>query len=267
MTNLYDVTRAEFSALVNDLSALNAPNNSIFELVPKDQHLLIAGATGAGKSVFLNGLICELLKTSPFETWLILIDPKKTELTDYKDLPHTMTYASDSETIVNVFNFACNLMGKRFQRMQKRGLKNYDGAHVYIIIDELAPLMLNDKKRIEPLLNDLMLLGRAARVHIIACTQRATASVIGSVLKANIVHRIALRTSTKQESRNILEVAGAEKLPRHGTCVYSDGIDYTRHDVPMVDALTVQSLIDGWEDWERDRKKNPLTRLKRLLNI
>ena len=135
-------------------------------------HLLIAGATGSGKSVALNGIITSLLMTrSPFRCQFVLIDPKKVELADYASLPPVARYASDHPDIVRALQWAVEETDRRFTVMQTQGAREYDGSDLYVIIDELADLMVSIKKETLPLLQRLAQIGRAARVHIIACTQ------------------------------------------------------------------------------------------------
>ena len=249
---LYDVSLAEFEQLQADIEQLNGGGGKgVLAALPHDQHILIAGATGAGKSVLLNGFINELLQESPYAEWLLLIDPKQVELSHLKQAPHTLTYASTRVDIVKALQLANKIMNKRFKEMQKRKLTLYDGGRLHVVIDELANLMIDNKKEVEPLLSQLLILGRAAKISVVACTQRATASVVSNLVKANIVHRVALRTATRQESRNILEQGGAEKLPRCGECIYFDGIDYTNFSVPLVDKDVIIKSIKMWRDSQK----------------
>lgn len=186
----------------------------------KQPHLLIAGATGSGKSVLINTLIYIALYHSPATIKFILIDPKRVELIDYKTLPHVIKYASEPAEIVAVLCYAVSLMERRFKEMQRRELKEYDGSHVYIIIDEFADLMTTQKRETMPLLIRLAQLGRAARVHLIVATQRPTRDIINGSIKVNMDSRVALRCPTAQDSRNIINIKGAETLPRYGYGYY-----------------------------------------------
>lgn len=256
---LFELSRCEFDQLQDDVEQLNDKGGKgVLAALPHDQHILIAGATGAGKSVLLNGYINELLQRSPYAEWLILIDPKQVELSYLKQVPHTLTYASARVDVVKSLQFANKVMQKRFKEMQKRNLTTYDGGTIHIIIDELANLMIDNRKEVEPLLSQILILGRAANVYVVACTQRATASVVSNLVKANIVHRVALRTATRQESRNILEQGGAEKLPRYGECIYFDGIELTNYSVPMIGRDVVVKSINEW-----NTKTNKKRRLRK----
>ena len=177
-------------------------------------HLLIAGATGSGKSVALNGIIHSLLMTqSPFNCQFVLIDPKKVELSQYRMLPHTAQYASEHPDIVHALQWAVDETDRRFSVMQKREIREYDGPHLYVIIDELADLMVSIKKETLPFLQRLAQIGRAARVHLIACTQNVLAVTIPTVLKCNFSAILGLRTANKQQSRFLISESGCEMLP------------------------------------------------------
>lgn len=177
-------------------------------------HLLIAGATGSGKSVALNGIIHSLLlKKSPYTCRFVLIDPKKVELIQYADLPHTARYASEGSDIVRALQWANDETDMRFSYMQRHGIKEYDGSNLYVIIDELADLMTTMKKETLPLLQRLAQIGRAALVHCICCTQNVLAVTIPTVLKCNFPTVLGLRTANKQQSRFLITEGGCETLP------------------------------------------------------
>ena len=177
-------------------------------------HLLIAGATGSGKSVALNGIIHSLLMTqSPFRCQFVLIDPKKVELIHYAVLPHTVRYAAEHPDIVRALSWAVEETDRRFSAMQRHGIREYDGPHLYVIIDELADLMVSIKKETLPLLQRLAQVGRAARVHVIACSQNILAQTIPTVLKCNFSTILGLRTCNAQQSRFLISATGCEMLP------------------------------------------------------
>lgn len=177
-------------------------------------HLLIAGATGSGKSVALNGIITSLLMTqSPFRCQFVLIDPKKVELIQYANLPHIARYASEHPDIVRSLQWAVEETDRRFSYMQRQGIREFDGPHLYVVIDELADLMVSIKKETLPLLQRLAQVGRAARVHLIACTQNVLAVTIPTVLKCNFSTVLGLRTCNTQQSRFLISASGCEMLP------------------------------------------------------
>lgn len=183
-------------------------------------HVLIAGATGSGKSTLLNTVIYTALLFAPPEKQFILIDPKRVELIDYASLPHTIIRATEPHQIATALTGAVSLIEDRYKRLEKRRAKLYDGSDVYIIIDELADLLTVDKKTYLPLLQRISQIGRAARVHLIAATQRPTKDILSGQLKVNLDARLALRTTSRQDSRNIIETPGAELLPRYGQGLY-----------------------------------------------
>jgi S-DNA-T family DNA segregation ATPase FtsK/SpoIIIE len=194
-------------------------------------HLLIAGATGSGKSVCLNCIITSLLyKLSPDILRFILIDPKMLELTAYNDLPHLekpvvteMKYAEKvlAESVVE--------MEDRYRRLAKTGVRNIKDfneaskeplPYVVIIVDELADLMMIGSTRIETLVTRLAQMARAVGIHLILATQRPSVDVITGLIKANFSTRIAFQVATKVDSRTILDLNGAEKLIGRGDMLY-----------------------------------------------
>lgn len=187
----------------------------------KQPHLLIAGATGSGKSVVINGIIQSLLACEfPNTAQFILIDPKRVELVMYRDLPHTLRYASEISEMIQALRYALFAIDDRYKAMQKQGLRKWTDGDVYIFIDELADLMTTCKKDVQPLIQRIAQVGRAAGVHIIAATQCPLASVIPTAIKVNFDARVGLRTRSAQDSRNILGQTGCETLPRYGFGYY-----------------------------------------------
>lgn len=212
----------------------------------KQPHLLIAGATGSGKSVIVNNLIYTALVQPPTECQFILIDPKRVELHDYKRLSHTLAYASEPDTMVQALEKAMQIVESRYRKMQFQRVKSCKNGHVYVIIDELADLMTTNKKQVQPLIQRLCQIGRAANVHVIACTQCPLATVIPTPIKVNFDARIGLRTRSAQDSRNILGHTGCELLPRYGQCYYMrpEGLDL--YNVPMHTPDEIRARIKHW---------------------
>ena len=213
----------------------------------KQPHLLVAGATGSGKSVVVNGIIYTALYEAPDAVQLILIDPKRVELVEYKNLPHTITYASEPADMVQALNTAMQITERRYKVMQAQGVKKYQGGAVYVVIDELADLMTTDRRHVQPLLQRLCQIGRAANVHIIAATQCPLATVIPTPIKVNFDARVALRTRSAQDSRNILGVKGCELLPRYGQGYYMTPDGLTLYNIPMQDPASVKTMLDYWK--------------------
>lgn len=226
--------------------------STLYADMAKQPHLLIAGATGSGKSVVENGVIHAILtNNSPATARLILVDPKRVELSQYKALPHTLCYASDGKAATQALQYAIEIMEGRYSAMQKAGVRRYDGADVYVLIDELADLMLTDKKAVQPLIQRIAQLGRAARIHLIVCTQCPLAKVIPTEIKCNLDARVGLRTRSAQDSRNILGVTGCESLPRYGKGFYMTPEGMKLHDMPLIPDAWQTALIDYWTDKRR----------------
>lgn len=224
----------------------------LFSDMLRQSHLLIAGASGSGKSVLVNGLICTMLYDSPFNQpggkQFILIDPKRTELSPYKGLPHCKYYASEPDDMINALEYAVGLTERRYERMEEYGLRMYEGSDIYVVIEELADLMTTMKRRVQPLIQRLCQIARAARVHVIAVTQCPLREILCTPIKVNFDGIVALRTRCAQDSRNIIGASGAELLPRYGECLYltPDRICIERCVVPYVDEHEQQQLITWW---------------------
>lgn len=209
-------------------------------------HLLIAGATGSGKSVAINGIMHSALFNSPAKVGFILIDPKRVELCEYKRLPHTLYYASEPQEMVRALEYAIGITETRYKAMQRQGKRKFDGSDIYVIIDELADLMTTNKRQVQPLLQRLCQIGRACKLHVIAATQCPLASVLTTPVKVNFDARLGLRTRSAQDSRNILGYAGLETLPRYGQGVYMTPDEDELYNIPMIPDNERQRLIDYW---------------------
>ena len=197
----------------------------------KMPHLLIAGATGSGKSVCVNTIITSLLyKSSPEGVKLLLIDPKVVELAHYNGIPHLLSpVVTDPKKASNALNWAVNEMNKRYQLFAENGVKDIAGYNrkcenkmhkIVIIIDELADLMMACGNEVEDYICRLAQMARAAGMHLIIATQRPSVDVITGIIKANIPSRIAFAVSSQTDSRTILDMGGAEKLLGKGDMLY-----------------------------------------------
>lgn len=216
-------------------------------------HLLIGGTTGSGKSVLVNGLIYTALFRAPSAVQFILIDPKRVELVEYKPLPHVLRYASEPDTMTAALDLAMNTTESRFTVMQSEGVKKWRGGDLYVIIDELADLMTTNRKTVQPLLQRLCQIGRAARVHVVACTQTPISAVIPTQIKVNFDSRFILRTRTAQDSRNLMDRTGAELLPRYGQAYYStpEYIPPALVTVPMIPDNEISARVSWWMNQAR----------------
>lgn len=176
-------------------------------------HTLIAGVSGSGKSYVENKLIKNLLEK---EAALILLDPKKVELIEYKNNPKVVRYASEVDDCIDCLYEAESEMIDRYRVMQEKGLKDYDGGPLYVVIDEIAPLARGEsKKEVRERLYQLSSLGRAAKVFLIICTQRSTADVLPRDIVVNL-DIVCLRQRKPVDSRELIGIPDACKLPRIG---------------------------------------------------
>ncbi len=194
-------------------------------------HLLIAGATGTGKSVGINSLIISFLyRNSPEELRLIVIDPKRVELNLYNGIPHLLTpVITDYDKAVNALKWAVNEMDRRYhvlEEAKKRNIKEYNAKiedrlpYIVIIVDELADLMAVAQADVEAAIVRLAQMARAVGVHLVLATQHPSVNIITGVIKANITARIAFAVSSNMNSRVILDEGGAEKLLGSGDMLY-----------------------------------------------
>ena len=232
------------------------PEGTIYGLYSnmlEQPHLLIAGATGSGKSVVINGLVY----TSLLSPWgcqeggkeFILIDPKRVELCAYQDLPHTLFYASEPNDISYSLKLALDIIDNRYKEMQANRLRKFDGGDLYIIIDEFADLMTTQKKTVVPLIQRIAQIGRASKVHLIIATQTPIAQVLPTEIKCNFDARVALRTRSAQDSRNILGETGAESLPRYGECYYMIPEGTFQTDVPYIPEEELDRVTRHWNPY------------------
>ena len=219
---------------------------SLYADMLQQTHLLIAGATGSGKSVVINGIISTSLKDSPAQVQYIFIDPKRVELAQYKRLPHCITYASEPNSMVQALQTALDIINDRYKAMQRQGARKYTGSHIYVVIDELADLMTTNRRQVQPLIQRIAQIGRAANVHIIAATQCPLSAVIPTPIKVNFDSRVGLRTRSKQDSRNILGCGGCELLPSYGQGYYMTAQGIELYKIPMYDQTTTSALIQHW---------------------
>lgn len=218
----------------------------LFKDMSAQTHLLVAGATGSGKSVIVNGIITTLLYRLPGQAEFILIDPKRVELSPYKNLPHTIKYASEPKDMISALQLAMKITNNRYREMEKKGERKYSGGDLYVIIDEFADLMTTNKRAVAPLIQRLAQIGRASKVHIILCTQTPIAKVIPTEIKCNFDSRVGLRTRSAQDSRNILGYSGLEELPLYGQGVYMTPSGDTLYKIPYVDEDEQKRLINHW---------------------
>jgi len=195
-------------------------------------HVLIAGSTGSGKSVAINSFIATILfRTSPTEVKLILVDPKRVELTQYNGIPHLLTpVITDPEKVISALKWAIEEMERRYKLFAQIGARNIEIynemsgfqalPYIVIIIDELADIMLFAPSEVEDTITRIAQMARATGIHLIVSTQRPSVDVITGLIKANIPCRIAFNVSSMVDSRVIIDMPGAEKLLGRGDMLY-----------------------------------------------
>ena len=238
-------------------------------------HLLIAGSTGTGKSVFLNSLIVSMLyKATPDELKMVMVDPKRLELGLYEDIPHLLApVVTDPKVASNVLRNAVREMERRLKLLAQRGVRNIEQYNrtfakgqslslfenldqeehkplplIVVIIDELADLMMVDTTNVEESITRLAQMARAVGIHLILATQRPSVDVITGLIKANFPARISFRVAGKVDSRTILDSNGAESLLGRGDMLYLPAGSSRLHRIhgPLVSEEEIASLCDFW---------------------
>ncbi len=209
---------------------------SIVGDIARMPHVLIAGATGSGKSVCINCMICSILyRAKPEEVRMIMIDPKQVELSVYNDIPHLLVpVVTDPKKAAGALNWAVIEMESRYRKFADSGVRDIKGynkhcaatgeammSQIVIIVDELADLMMTARKDVESAICRLAQLARAAGMHLVVATQRPSVDVITGLIKANIPSRIAFKVTSQVDSRTILDISGAEKLVGKGDMLFA----------------------------------------------
>lgn len=220
-------------------------------------HLLIAGATGAGKTVCVNSLISSMLfKAKPDQLKFILVDPKMVELAPFADIPHLIhPIISESKKAFAALNWAVGEMEQRYKKLAKEGARNIDAynrkvsekmPYIVIIVDELADLMTVARESIETAIQRLAQLSRAVGIHLILATQRPSVDVITGVIKANFPSRISFKVSSRVDSRTVLDSMGAEKLLGKGDLLFlhPGSVKLTRGQGSFIDDYDIEQLAD-----------------------
>ncbi len=243
-------------------------------------HLLIAGSTGTGKSVFINSLLMGMLyKSTPEELKLVLVDPKQVELGMYADIPHLLTpVVTDPKVAANVLRNATREMERRLKLLAGRSVRNiaqynqtFEKGHslslfdnveeeeakplpyVVIVIDELADLMMVDTNGVEESITRLAQMARAVGIHLILATQRPSVDVITGLIKANFPARISFRVASKIDSRTILDANGSESLLGKGDMLYLPAGSSRLHRIhgPYVHESEVAAVCEFWREQAR----------------
>ncbi len=211
---------------------LDVSGNAVITDIGGMPHVLVAGTTGSGKSVLINSWICSLLfRTTPQEVRIIMVDPKRVELTGYNGIPHLLTpVIVEPDKILSALRWAMNEMETRYKQFAEVGVRNIDAfnelsgfqsmSFIVIFIDELADLMAYAPVEVEDAICRLAQMARATGIHLVVSTQRPSVDVITGLIKANIPSRIAFNVSSMVDSRVIIDMPGAEKLLGRGDMLY-----------------------------------------------
>jgi len=232
----------------------------VFGDLGKMPHLLVAGATGSGKSVCLNGIIASLLvSATPDQVQMLFIDPKRVELTIYNGIPHLIKPAiTDAKLAAGALYEMTREMDTRYERFAKAGVRKIEEYNakfpdeklpfIVIVIDELADLMLIAPAKVETTICRLAQLARATGIHLVVATQRPSVDVITGIIKANIPSRIAFAVSSQIDSRTILDMGGAERLLGRGDMLYLpiDAPKPVRAQGALITGAEVTRLVEFW---------------------
>ena len=239
----------------------------------KMPHLLIAGATGSGKSVCLNAIVnCLLMHATPDEVRLLMVDPKRVELVPYNNVPHLLCPVMvDAEKVVGLLQFVIKEMDERYRKFAAAGVRNIDGYNRspkvqerlpfwVLVIDELADLMMVAPYEVERSLCRLAQLARATGIHLVVATQRPSVDVVTGLIKANFPTRISFAVTSQIDSRTILDSAGAEKLLGRGDMLYmaTDAAKPRRVQGTYVSDADVERIVEYWSS-ERFQHLRPPT--------
>ena len=226
----------------------------------KMPHLLIAGATGSGKSVCINTIVsCLIMQKTPAELRLLLIDPKRVELTPYNGIPHLLTsVVVETDQVVGLLKGTIREMLDRYRRLEELGVRNIEAYNekmtekmpfLVVGIDELADLMMSASFDVEQSLCRLAQLGRATGIHLIVATQRPSVDVVTGLIKANFPSRLSFGVSSQVDSRTILDTAGAEKLLGRGDMLYLplDASMPVRAQNVFISDGEIENLVNSWQ--------------------
>lgn len=236
---------------------LDVAGKPVVATISKMPHVLIAGQTGSGKSVCLNAFLASILfRASPAEVKLILVDPKRVELTGYNGIPHLLTpVIVEPEKVVSALRWILSEMDRRYKLFAEAGVRNIDGynemsgfqalPYILLVIDELADIMLFSPAEVEDAVTRIAQMSRATGIHMVLATQRPSVDVITGLIKANIPFRIAFAVSSLIDSRVILDTPGAEKLLGRGDMLYlsADQAKPTRIQGAFVTDKEVNALV------------------------
>ncbi|MCL2149755.1 MAG: DNA translocase FtsK [Dehalococcoidia bacterium] len=255
-----------------------AGGEAVSDDLAKMPHLLIAGATGSGKTVCLNAVICCLLmNNSPFDTKFVLIDPKRVELTPFNSLPHLAApVIVDTDKALAAMRWLNAEMDNRYKKLASAGARNIEGfnrdkagaekmPNIVLVIDELADLMMAGFDEVEHILCRLAQLARAVGIHLVVATQRPSVDVITGLIKANFPTRISFAVTSQVDSRTVLDMVGAEKLLGHGDMLFAptDAAKPKRLQGCYVSDPEVERLVYFWNSQKKE--DTPLIKMEDII--
>ncbi len=249
--------------------------------IAKMPHCLIAGATGSGKSVCINNFIVSLLyRNNPGELKMIMVDPKRVELSIYNGIPHLLTpVINEVQPTINALRWAVNEMDERYKLLSashKRDIKSYNASvlvnqlpYIVIIIDELADLMVVAPREVEAAIIRLAQMARAVGIHLVIATQRPSTNVITGLIKANITTRIAFSVASQIDSRTIIDSSGAEKLLGNGDMLYTSAeiAKPRRLQGALVTEKEIKRVVDFWKEQGEPEYNEAIVERQRVANL
>lgn len=250
LTNTFNNHKKELRACLG----VDSYNKPLVLSVSDMPHVLIAGATGSGKSVLLNSMIVSMLYScTPSKMKMVMIDPKQVELSKYEGLPHLVRpIVKSHKEAVGTLEMVCHEMDNRYRTMAQNSCKKaseMDLPSLVVVIDELADLMLTSKYECEQSIIRIAQLGRAAGIHLIVATQRPTVNVITGLIKSNIPCKVALQTASIRDSMNILDHKGAESLTGKGDALIKlpDRVEEVRFQGAYISDRDIESVVNYWK--------------------
>lgn len=228
-------------------TAPNCTEYELFTAVLEQYNTLIAGCVGSGKSVFEEGMIYNILNHyTPDEAELYLIDPKMVELDPWRAMPHCSGYADDVEGATYLLDEIYERMMRRYSAMKEAGEKKFTGSHIYCFIDEMSDLIMNGGKPVIAKIQKILQLGRAARIHLVCCSQTVSRYSVPSVLQVNLTCSVGLHCKAAIDSRMIIGQAGCEALPLYGKAIVSANGKLETVTVPMYTSKHIDGMRHYW---------------------
>lgn len=236
------------------------PSNNIVHLnITEAPHILVGGTTGGGKSSFLHSMICSLLmKNTPDDLSMLMIDTKMVELTTYDGIPHLLSPCiTDAYEAIDSLKALVSVMENRYELAQNLGAKNLEElnekldiklTYILVVVDEVADLIMLSKREVEECIVRIAQKGRACGIHLVLATQSPRREIITGILKCNLPTRIGFSTTSSLDSRIIIDSMGCEKLTGNGDMLYSDqGKAPKRIQSPYISTDEISSIVDHWK--------------------